>query len=468
MAEATPGASVISTDAAGAESAADKTEFALLIMVALSIALAPLNSTMIAVALPGIIAGFSASAAVAGWLVTGYLIAMASLQPVAGKLGDRVGRRTLMLGGLLYFGVVSLAAALSPSLPLLLFFRIQQGIAGALVFPNGTALLREVVPAARRAARFGIIGAVTGIAAALGPPLGGLLVGAFGWRSIFLMNVPLLLPALILGWLYIPRTSPRANAHKFDWLGAIWLSAVLIGMAWLLTQSRKQPQGFLITGGVIILVLAVGFIFYELRNADPVLQPRLFRHRSFAAACATVATSNLAMYTTLLALPILLADHAGWDATHIGLVLMVMSAAAVIFAPVGGKLADRYGRRWPTVGGLALALVGMTALTLAVPNLLMPVMLGGLALAGIGLGLSGSGMQTAAVESVALQETGVASGVYSTSRYLGSIVGSSVLAALVATSGDTAHGFQTLFWIIVAASAAAVITALGLHDRPSI
>ena len=123
----------------------------LLVMVALSVALAPLNSTMIAIALPNIIQDLNANVTTAGWLVTGYLIAMASLQPVAGKLGDRLGRRTLMLGGLVYFGVVSLGATLAPNLPLLLLFRIQQGIAGAIVLPNGMALLREVVPAERRA-----------------------------------------------------------------------------------------------------------------------------------------------------------------------------------------------------------------------------------------------------------------------------------------------------------------------------
>src|SRR5690606_7445113 len=105
---------------------------------------------------------------------------MASLQPVAGKLGDRLGRRRLILGGLTYFGLVSLAAALAPNLVLLLFFRIQQAIAGALVFPNGAALLRDVVPAQRRATRFGALGSVVAVAAASGPPLGGLLVDAIG------------------------------------------------------------------------------------------------------------------------------------------------------------------------------------------------------------------------------------------------------------------------------------------------
>jgi EmrB/QacA subfamily drug resistance transporter len=472
MAEATQGVAAIAADAP-AETAAEtaeklKTERLLLLMAALATSLAPLNSTMIAVALPSVVAEFAANIAVAGWLVTGYLIAMASLQPVAGKLGDRFGRRRLILGGLLYFGLVSLGATVAPSLELLLLFRIQQGVAGALVFPNAAALLRDVVPAQRRATRFGLLGAVVSVAAAAGPPLGGLLVGTIGWRAIFLMNIPLLLPALLLGWRYIPRTArPAADGSypRFDSVGAIWLSVVLASMAWVLTQSRNGAAGWQQPAGLVVALLAVLFFYYELRHADPVLQPRLFRHRSFAAACATVAFSNLAMYNTLLAMPILLALQAGWGEFHIGLALMSLSATSVIFSPLGGRLADRYGRRWPTVAGMAVSVLGFSLLVvpgaLASPLLLLT----GLAIAGIGLGISSSGLQTAAVEAVAQSETGVAAGVFSTSRYLGSIVGSSILAALL-SAGAGLPAFHAVFLLVVAAAVVSVLTSLGLHDRP--
>jgi EmrB/QacA subfamily drug resistance transporter len=441
-------------------------ERALLVMVALAIALAPLNSTMIAVALPSIIQDLNASVTVAGWLVTGYLIAMASLQPVAGKLGDRLGRRRLMLAGLAYFGLVSLGATLAPTMPWLLFFRIQQGIAGAIVFPNGTALLREVVPPQRRAMRFGLIGSITSVAAALGPPLGGLLVATAGWRAIFLMNVPLLLPALLIGWRYIPRTALHKERSPFDVTGAVWLSVLLVAMAWLLTQSRQQPLHLLISGGLLVALLALLFMVYEMRHGDPVLQPRLFRHRAFTAACATVAFSNLSMYSTFLTLPILLAHQGGWSGIQIGFVLMTQFATSVVCAPLGGRLADLFGRRWPTFGGMALAVVGMFILALSISSLHAPLMLGGLALAGIGLGLSSAGMQTASVEAVGVNEAGVAAGVYSTSRYLGSIVGSSVIAALLSDSRPESSGYSALFAMIVAAAVVATVTSLGLHDRP--
>ena len=137
-----------------------------LVTVILGIILAPLNSTMIAVALPDIMGDFGASISSAGWLITGHLIAMASLQPLAGKLGDRFGHRTLILSGLSVFGFVSIGAAFSPSLPYLLIFRVLQAISAALIVPNGSALLREVLPENRRGSGFGMLGAGIAVAAA--------------------------------------------------------------------------------------------------------------------------------------------------------------------------------------------------------------------------------------------------------------------------------------------------------------
>ena len=152
--------------------------------VALGGILAPLNSTMLAVALPGIIDDFNADIGTAGWLMTGYLLALAVIQPVAGKLGDRFGRRPFMLGGLAVFGLVSLGAALAPGLLVLIAMRTMQAVCGAIVFPNGAGLLRQLIPADRRARAFGTMGAVLSLAAALGPPLGGLIVAVGDRKSV--------------------------------------------------------------------------------------------------------------------------------------------------------------------------------------------------------------------------------------------------------------------------------------------
>jgi EmrB/QacA subfamily drug resistance transporter len=435
-------------------------EYAVVAAVALGAMLAPLNSTMIAVALPRLAADLGADAVASTWLVTAYLIIMAALQPVAGKLGDRLGRRWLLLGGIAGFGLTSLGAAFAASMPLLILLRSLQAVAGALAFPNGVALLRELIPAERRAGLSGMVGAAVGFAAAAGPALGGVLVSAAGWRAIFFANLALVAPALLLGWRAIPAGRPRPTGRPFDLLGAALLSALLVGTAVLLMVGRHAPLVGWAAGGGLALGLAL-FLRYEARRPDPALQPRLFRHPVFAAANASVALSNLAMYVTLLVLPVALGRQAGWDSARIGLALAVMSAGSVVLSPVGGRLADRYGRRWPTVAGMALLALGLLPLALGGLGA-AGLLLGGLALAGAGLGLSSPGLQTSAIEAVEPHEAGVAAGVFSTSRYLGSIVGSSLLAGMIATPG----GEGAVFALALATAIGATLAALALADRP--
>ncbi|MGI8857826.1 MAG: MFS transporter [Thermomicrobiales bacterium] len=442
------------------------TERRVIVAIALGTMLAPLNSTMIAVALPRIIQDFHVRVATAGWLVTTYLIAMASLQPVAGKLGDRLGRRRLILGGLIYFGVASLGATLATNLPLLFFFRVQQAVAGAIALPNGTALVRDLVPLDRRARSFGMIGSATAFAAALGPPIGGVLVQTLGWRSIFFVNVPLVLAAVLFGWRAIPTTHTERGSRGFDVVGACLLSVVLIGLTVLLTLSKRAESALLPTlGGLALLGLGAVFIRYEARHPDPVLQPRFFRVRSFAAANGAIALSNLAMYSTLLTVPILLSRRGGWSSAKVGVLLVMLSGAMVVCSPLGGRLADRVGRRWPTVIGLALLTLGVLPLALAGGGIAIPLLLGGLGVAGVGLGLSSAGMQTAAIEAVGPREAGVAAGVFSTSRYLGSIVGSSLLAGLLGAAGS--GGFRMVFVMVAAAALLSALVALVLRDHPA-
>ena len=454
--------------------AASSHEFLLLLTVALGAVLAPLNSTMIAVALPAITLDLGAGAAATSWLVTGYLISMASLQPVAGRLGDRLGRRRLILGGLLGFGVASLGATLAPNLPMLIVCRVAQAISGAVVLPNGDALLREIIPDERRGSRFGMIGSAIGLAAALGPVVGGLLVSTAGWRAMFAVNLLLVVPALVLAWRHVPRvaaSTERIVRPGFDWPGAVMLSTVLVGLGLLLSRGGGLPPLMLIvaTGG--LLVLLVGFLRRELRHPEPVVQPRFFTQPAFAAATGAVGLSNLAMYSVLLVLPILWARE-GRPAAEVGTMLGMMAAAMVVASPVGGRLADRLGRRLPTVLGLTGMMLGALTVGLAVLAGLGAVwaVLVGLAILGAGLGLATPGMQASALESVERQSAGAAAGAYSTSRYLGSIVGSALLAGLASTlpsglGGTGNDGVAAVFAVVVAAAGLSALLGLRLPGR---
>ena len=448
-------------------------ERGILATVALATMLAPLNSTMIAVALPRVMTELEADVATAGWLITAYLLVMASIQPVGGKLGDRFGRRPLILGGLAYFALASVGCALATDLTALFFFRIQQAIAGAIALPNGAALIREVVPAARRASRAGLVGAAISFAAAAGPPIGGLLAEVGGWRAIFFANAPLVVAALIVGWRSLPRghgghwwtpsdhISPRA-AGRFDVGGAALLSALLIALAALLSRGRDSAA-LLVGGGLAIAAGAVLLVRHELRLGDPVLDPRLFARRPFAAASAGVCLSNLAGYSTLLAIPLLLEGRPGISSAAVGLVLGALSATTVLCAPFGGRLADRRGRRAAGVSGLLVMVIGLVPFAVDAAGLSLAVLVGALAVVGAGYGLSGAALQVSAMEAVDASDAGVAAGVYSTARYLGSIVGSALLGALLAGG---AAGFPVLFAIVLAAGAMSVVACAGLPGRP--
>ena len=434
----------------------------MLVTAALGTMLMPLNSTMIAVALPDIVDDLRVSIGSTAWLVSGYLIAQASLQPLAGKLGDRLGRRPLILAGLGSFALASVGAALAPSLGVLIAFRVLQAVTGALVFPNALALVREFLPEERRGTAFGMLGSAIGLAAAGGPPLGGALVAIGGWRAIFLVNLPWIAVAVWFALRSVPARLAEAARGRFDVAGAVGLSLLLGSSAWLLNPG-DVPAWAVPAAAVALAGLTVAFIRHELGHGDPVLEPRFLLVRPFAAATASVGLSNLALYGTLLAVPVLLADRPGWSVGEIGLAVAALSVPMVALSPVGGRLSDRAGRRIAAVAGLALLAVGLLPLGVAGEDVAAELLIGCLTLAGAGLGLSNAAVQAAGVEALDRRHAGVASGIFSTGRDLGRIAAASLVAALV--SGG---GYGLLFTIEAAAALLSTLLALALPGRAAL
>ena len=436
-------------------------ERALLLTAALAVMLLPLNSTMIVVAIPDIARDFGGDAGSATWLVSGYLIVMASLQPLAGKLGDRFGRRPLILGGLGWFAA-SLGAALAPSLPVLIAFRLQQAAAGALAFPNVLALVRELLPEQRRGAAFGTLGSAIALAAAAGPPLGGALVALGGWRAIFLVNLPWVGLTLLLALRTVPAGLGGMRRGRFDGIGAVVLTTLLAGFAWLLNPG--EVPGWVVPAGLVALAITlVVLLRYELAHPDPVLQPRLLRVRPFAAATAAMGLSNFALYGTLLAVPVLLAQRSGWSSGEIGMALAALSVPMAALSPVGGRMSDRLGRRATATAGLVLLGGAMLPLALAGRGVSIPLLVGSLLCAGAGLGLSNPPVQTAGLEALDPREAGVAAGFLSTGRYLGGIAAASLAAASV--TGEGVGSYAMLFGLAAASAWLAAVLATALPGR---
>jgi EmrB/QacA subfamily drug resistance transporter len=422
---------------------------------------------MIAVALPGIVDDLGASVASATWLITAYLVVMASVQPLAGKIGDSMGRRKLILISLLLFLVVSIGASMASSIWILLVFRIGQALFISVVLANGFAILRQTVPTQRRGRTFGIVEATTGLSAAAGPLVGGLLITLADWRAIFIVNIPFVILALALAWRSLPRDS-RSGAWKgFDYKGAVLLpsSLVVIAIFFLLLSRGASPILYIPTGLVALAMFAI-LLKLELAHPSPVFQPRFYKIRGFAAPSVSVGTSNLAMYSLLLVIPLLLTARGGFTELEIGLILTSLSVGMALLTPLGGYMADRLGRRTPVVIGLAITTAGTLPSALLGSEISIIPLIIGLGLVGIGIGISGPGGRTSAVESIPTKDAGAASGTYSTSRYMGSIIGSSILAGLIGVDRSNTDGIDLVFIVVAISAAIAVVSALFMHPRP--
>ncbi len=440
----------------------------LLATIAAGTALAPLNSTMIAVVLPEIQRAFDTSVTATAWLVTIYLITMAVGQPIGGRLGDQLGRRPVYLVGLAWFVAASIGCAVPPGFGWLIAFRVQQALAGTLIFPNGAALVREVFPAGRRGLAFGMIGLSASVAAASGPPIGGVLAHAFGWSSIFWVNLPLGAIIGMLAWRSLPaRSGPAPARRRLDAAG-IGLMTAALGTVMLTPTLLNLGQPALAPGAVLAGV-AAGWMFlrHERRVLAPIVDLALFRQRHFAAACASILLGNVVMYTTLLAIPLYLEHARGESASRTGLMLGAMSMLSALATPIGGRWADRLGRWQPAVAGALIACAGTFLIGLALGAGGATVLVIALAVLGLGLGISGAPVQAASVESVPAAQSGSASGIYSTSRYVGSVVGTSALALLFASEpdpGDTGR-FVTLFVALGVVAVAGIVANSRVADR---
>ena len=435
---------------------------AFVVAVALGNLLVPLNSTMIVVALPLIGRDLGADRVTLAWLITSYLIAMASLQPIAGRLGDRFGRRRLMLGALVYFIVASVGCALAPNLLVLVVFRLQQAIAAAAVVPNSLALLRGSSVEGKAGAYFGISGAATSVGAAIGPLIGGLL-SAIDWRLIFLVNLPLASLALAVAWRSLPAGDPPRKTAHADMTGAVTLGVLLSLAAWTLTEAGSAAPA--LTTGLLVAVAigAVIFVRYESHHADAALPPFLFTIRAFTGANLTIALSNLALYGTFLAVPVILAGS-GPDATiRGGIAISAQSVALIVLSPVSGALVDRFGARWPTVLGGLLIAVGLGILGLSGRASEFGVLLICLPITGAGVALTFPATRIAALDAVPARYAALASGVTSSSRYFGGIIGALIAGrALVEVTEGTA---ARLFLILAASGVAAALVGSQLPAR---
>ena len=312
----------------------------LIAAVALGAALMPLNSTMVAVALPDIGRSLDLSpAALTRAVIASYLLTGIVLQSPGGKLGDRIGYRRVLALGQLTLGVGAAIGYFASSLAPLVAARILMAAGGAMLVPNAGALLRAELPFEKRGRAFGAFGGVMSLAAAVGPVLGGELVRRFGWPSIFLANLPVLLLSAALAFVGAVPEPPRDRSlvpQGFDWVGSLLL-ALALGLGVSALRGGSSHHGLLLLAGVLSFL---PFVWWELRVTDPVVDFSLFRRPVFTAGSLLMMLQNVALYAIIFELPHLMDKLFALDARGTGRLLFAMTATMVVASPIDPKEPD--------------------------------------------------------------------------------------------------------------------------------
>mgnify|MGYP003489152496 FL=1 len=412
--------------------------------------LVPVNSTMITIGLASITETFSTTLTNVSWVVTIYLIIMIVTQPIAGKLGDMYGNRNMFLIGLALFLIASIVCIYAQNLTMLIIGRAIQAIGGALISPNGTAILRFITPKEQLAKVFGLFGFSMSIGAAIGPLLGAFLINTWDWHSTFWINIPLATLSLVCSYKFLPIIDRRKNT-ALDLLGSALLTMFLATVVLLVTYSLYSNLWM----WLIIVISFVLFVYREKTYTHPLIDFALFKQMSFTSANLFILLNNGIMYSTLLLMPIILAIDHHFTMTEIGLLLFVFSVSISIFSWIGGNIDQKLGRA--NTIGLSFC---CSALALCLYSLLpssesLVVAASILFFSGIGSGLGVPSMQAASLQAVEKEKSGVASGIYSTFRYIGST------AASVMISLQISYTINII--ILISCALIGIMTAAFMH-----
>lgn len=444
--------------------------------LSLAMLLSSLGTSVANVALPTLATSFGASFATVQWVVLAYLVTATSLSVGAGRLGDIVGRRRLLLAGIAIHTVASVGAGLAPSIGVLLVARAVQGIGAAIMTALALAFASETAGHERTGRSMGLLGAMSAVGTALGPSLGGALIALDGWRSIFLVTLPLGVAALVLGQRSLPGDRPTARSVRssFEMRGASLLAATLVTYALALTTGGGRPGP---TSAALLLSVIIGgalFARVESTSAHPLIDRDLLRTPALRSALGGGALVMTVLMSTLVVGPFFLTHALGFDAAHVGL---VMTAGPVVAALVGvpaGRIVDRFGAGRATVSGV-VAIGAGAALMATMPS---DAEVGGyiarIVLITAGHGLFQAANNTAVMTRVRPADRGVAAGLLNLSRNLGLITGASVMGSIFAmASSDTglaaitpesaAHGLRATY--AVASLVALVALAITLATR---
>ena len=446
----------------------------LLLVLFLGVLMGALDIAIVAPALPSIQSFFKVGDRILAWTFTIYVLFNLISTPLMAKLSDTFGRRTIYTLDVSIFALGSLIVALSPAnmFAVLLFGRAMQGFGAGGIFPVASAVIGDTFPPEKRGGALGLIGAVFGLAFLVGPILGGIILTVTSWEWLFIINLPIALVVILMGWRLLPVTRP-AKIRPFDWAGMLTLGVMLACLAFGLNQlDTKNFFGsltslgvwpFLLTGFVLLFV----FPRIEKKAISPILNLRLFESRqtvlaSLLSAGAGLGESGMVFIPALAvaSLPTLINTH---NASYL---LMPVVLAMAIGSPLVGRLLDKFGSKVMVFGGTLLLAIGMLMLS---NSTLISMLWGFIASAAvIGLGLSsllGAPMRYIMLNEASAADRTSAQGLISLSTSVGQLTSSALVGAVAASMGGGVKGYGTAYMVIGVIAAVMVVLTLGLKNR---
>jgi EmrB/QacA subfamily drug resistance transporter len=451
-----------------------------LLAVALGVLLATIDSTILNVALPTLVRELDTTFPVVQWAVLGYLLTLATLTLMIGRLGDLLGKKRIYVTGFALFTLSSAVLGLAPSIGFIIGFRVVQALGAAMILALGAAVLTEAFPPHERGKALGYIGTTVSLGIVTGPALGGLLIDSLSWRSIFFVNVPLGVVATFVALRSVPNTKPLGK-QRFDPMGALLLAVALASLSLALTLGQVRGFGSPPILGLFALAVVAGaaFVLTELRIEHPMVELRLLRNPVLAVSLVGGFLSFVAV-SVFFVMPFYLEGVLGLDTRTTGLLLAVAPTLIGVAAPISGSLSDRVGVRPITLLGMVLLTIGyfvargldVDTTPLGFALVFLPV--------GLGMGIFHSPNNSAIMGSSPRHQLGLVSGLLSLNRILGQLTGIAVLGSLwaarvtaragtavspqAAPAGAQVGGLRDILVLNVALlSIGTVVTAWGLR-----
>lgn len=419
------------------EPAMSRAKWFVLVAMVFGLFMPMLDNLVVNVALPTIQRDLNTGVSELQWIIDAYTLTFASFMLTGGTLADLYGRKRFFIGGLTVFTLGSLLCGLAGNIHELIAFRALQGLGGTLILPGSLSIITATFHGRERGAAIGIWAAMSGVAVAIGPLIGGYLVQHANWQSIFYINVPIGVVAVLLTTFVVPESRDTSGLRKLDPPGVLTGTVGLFFLVYATIEgnSRGWTDGLILGSFALAGVFLAAFLWVESHRESPMLPLSFFRSSTFSSAMVVAASVFLALFGVTFFFSLYLQNVEGYSPVATGIRLFPFTAMILFIAPVAGRLSDRFGSRWfMTCGTLALALGLLMMLRIEVDSSYPAVILPAMMVMGGGMALTMSPMTAAVMGSVEQRQAGIASATQTTSQQVGGVFGIALLGAIVTAS----------------------------------